>query len=333
MAVTRQALSVTDIAPTSQSAENQGLLASLNAGLSFAFPSAVLWRSRVAWPTSDLVFKGGSSVRDRKEKFKGFQRLVFAGLLVASQVAGARSYIEEDRTSLKSSARSDVRMSLAMPAGQSLGEPESERIHMMLNYGPLANFSTGTGLPPAGQSFDQMSDAEIEELYRQDLAFTEHWLNQAAANPEALSYLGQSAYAHNSDASPGGPRMSALSCMAVAIHGEAAGEPMAGKLAVGETIMVRAGGRPDRVCSVVFARAQFESMTKRQGQAGADSLRAAEISLQRGPGCGLDHFINKRLQLQLGRKIPKWVHNFENRGCMKREIGQHTFYSSCNCRS
>jgi hypothetical protein len=274
------------------------------------------------------------SVRDGKNKWRTFQRLAFVGLLVGSQVAGAKSYVSEDISGWRAQNSASGQMNPFLAIGTSIGEPESERIRMMLSYGPLSRLSTGTGLLPEGQSFDQISDADLEAIYRQDLEFTEYWLNRTAADPEALNSIGESVYAH--DTRQGGvtqgPKMTALSCMAVAIHGEAAGEPMAGKLAVGETIMVRAGGRADRVCSVVFARAQFETMTNRQGQVGADSLRAAEVSLQRGPGCGLDHFINKRLQLQLGRKIPTWVHNFERRGCLKREIGQHTFYSSCNCR-
>jgi Cell Wall Hydrolase len=131
------------------------------------------------------------------------------------------------------------------------------------------------------------------------------------------------------------PRMSALSCLATAIEGEAGGEPLAGKRAVAQTIMDRAGGSAGRVCAVIFAAHQFESMDKRHLPApSAECMQVAREALgsHEGKSCGFDYFIAKSLQRALHRQIPDWVRDFQRRGCLHKRIGEQDYYSSCNCK-
>lgn len=213
----------------------------------------------------------------------------------------------------------------------SLGAPMSSREQISLQFGALENFETPEDDTDV-RDMESWTDDQIESFYEDQINTTREWLDRVTGRPEAANLLSeyQVAAAKGITKKSG---MTALSCMAVAIHGEAAGEPYAGKVAVGETIMARAGGKSSRICAVIFAKAQFESMAKgRLPKANAESIKAAKATLAKGGRCGYDHFINKKLQVRMGRKIPKWVHNFEKWKCATKNVGQHTFYSSCNCK-
>lgn len=208
----------------------------------------------------------------------------------------------------------------------SLGEPLSMEEEQFLENSPFAELETVEDSMTASDDLSVWTDDQIENVYGDDLEFTRSILEEVTNNP----FFGMSRDFMANKNKKG--QMSALSCMALAIQGEAGAEPYAGKVAVGETIMARAKGQASKVCSVIFAKAQFESMSKRVPKPNADSVRAAKAALAKGGKCGYDHFINKKLQRKLGRKIPQWVRNFEKWGCATKTIGQHTFYSSCNCK-
>ncbi len=87
-----------------------------------------------------------------------------------------------------------------------------------------------------------------------------------------------------------------LRCLAQAIHGEARGEPEAGKLLVGRVIATRLqNGYGKNYCEVVNAKRQFAPV-KHYNQA---SWQAAQKSHQLGPN-GITHFhsYNKRVTPQ-----------------------------------
>lgn len=217
-----------------------------------------------------------------------------------------------------------------MPQGQSIGFPDTMEVFNFQNS-VLADLETAVDSLPTDVDPSTLTDEQLENYYDSELNFVESLLSEVRGRPEVVAQLGWVLEA-NAKKTGGRQGMSALTCMAVALEGEAGGEPAAGKAAVAETIMTRAGGNPSRVCSVVFARAQFEAMTKPKKKPSAETLRIARAAVNSGKKCGFDHFINKSLQLELGRKMPTWVYNFERRGCRSAKIGQHTFYSACSCK-
>ncbi|HRO67261.1 MAG TPA: cell wall hydrolase [Pseudobdellovibrionaceae bacterium] len=251
---------------------------------------------------------------------------LLCGVLCLSQTSyGALGHYEEEEA---------VAQGLSGPVEQeptSLGAPMTYREQISLQFGSLESFETAEDDADVA-NMDSWTDDQIESYYEEQLETTRDWLERATGRPEVLNLLNQYQVA----AAKGKTKksgMTALSCMAVAIQGEAGGEPYAGKVAVGETIMARAGGKSSRVCAAIFAKAQFESMAKgRLPKANAESLKAAKATLAKGGKCGYDHFINKKLQVRMGRKIPQWVRNFEKWKCATKTVGQHTFYSSCNCK-
>lgn len=211
-----------------------------------------------------------------------------------------------------------------LPQGVSIGFPETAETELAQEF-----FRRGlqTGLGFENEDLKSWTDDQIENRFQDEIDLTYELMERAALDPvDAIISGGQI------EAARGSGGMSSLTCMAIAIQGEAGGESAAGKAAVAETIMSRAKGEASRVCSVVFARAQFEAMSKKAKKPSAETMRIAQDALKRGNKCGFDHFINKKLQLSLGRKIPTWVHEFERRGCRTQKIGLHTFYSSCNCK-
>lgn len=218
---------------------------------------------------------------------------------------------------------------VSMPKGRSIGQPQTLQMEMVENSGPLANFETIEDILPEGASIDGWTDDQVENFYKDQLDFTNYWMDRVQESAQNLNYLGR----YETAGKGGRAGLSAIACMSLAIQGEAGAEPMAGKLAVAETVMARAKGRADRVCSVVFAHAQFESLANgRRKSPNAECVRAAHATIKKGGKCGFDHFINKKLQRQMGRAIPRWVINFERKGCATKRVRAHTFYSSCNCK-
>jgi hypothetical protein len=218
-----------------------------------------------------------------------------------------------------------------LPVGPlSFGEPETLGSLIYREEGPFGNLETPVDDLASEENIDMWTDAQIETHYRAAWELTNEILDQPATSG-AAKRMGY--YTAASLGNTGRSGISAMTCMGVAIQGEAGGEPQSGKVAVGETIMARAKGIPSRICAVVFAGGQFESMLHRMRKVSADSLRAAHSTISERPKtCGFDYFLNKGLQLRLKRSIPEWVHNFEREGCASKIEGQQTFYSSCNCR-
>jgi hypothetical protein len=211
-------------------------------------------------------------------------------------------------------------------SGESLGAPESEDAVELEEQ--IAQYLQVDDKESSEKDFTQWSDAELEEVYSSE------WdsINVALDTFSTLGVL------ENSQTSVMGAAkkkksggMSGMACLGLGIQGEAGGESLQGMIAVGRTILKRAGGSMGRVCAALFARSQFESMQKRNRKVSAASLRAAQQSAKLG-SWPYDHFINKVLQRKMGRKIPKWVVNFERRGCLVKNVGLHTFYASQNCK-
>ncbi len=252
--------------------------------------------------------------------------LLMTALLLAqfANVATARTTADELNNDTQISA------STHMPRGSSVGEPET--LEMILFEDDNFGFETIEDSAPANEDISKWSERKIFRHYQQEIDQTNFWLDQVRKSPQEIARLNHDVEIAKRSVRRRGPRMSGLTCMAIAIQGEAGGEPAAGKAAVAQTIMTRAGGNPARICSVVFARAQFEAMAKRARQPSAETMKVAQAAIRRGKKCGFDHFINKRLQRSLGRRIPSWVFTFERRGCLHRRIGLQDYYSSCNCR-
>lgn len=214
--------------------------------------------------------------------------------------------------------------------GISLGEPESMDVGTLIGGQSLIDFETSEdGLLP-GENFAVMTDEQLELHYSSAMRETNFWLDKVAADASKLEEMTSTMVAAKGTTKQSG--MSAVTCMAAAIQGEAGGESSAGKAAVGAAIMSRAGGSPAHVCSAVFSRAQFESMRKRSRIVNADSLRAAKVAINSNGKCTYDHFINLNLQRQMGRKVPCWVKNFRAWHCPSKQIGGHTFFMSCGCQ-
>jgi hypothetical protein len=258
--------------------------------------------------------------------------VLMTGAVLFSQSGLTAAMSSEEQSLLRSSVPT-----MSLVKGQSIGEPVSLDLAVLENSGPFAKLRTKVDLANQNVDFSQWSDDQIEEFYRDSVNTTNRLLDEVARNPRLADAIGNYLVAE-ADAGASKPddksQMTSMSCMAAAIQGEAGAESMEGKLLVGETVMARAGGQAEKVCAVIFARAQFESMTKRVKAVNADSLKAAKMTLEKPAGqCGYDHFINKKLQRKLGRKIPKWVRNFEKWGCTTKEEGGHTFYKSCECKN
>lgn len=218
-----------------------------------------------------------------------------------------------------------------LPQGRSIGEAESLD-SVLFSQDTGLDFETDEDSTPNRESLTKWSDKKIERHFRDEVDNVNYWLDQLAASEDGVSRFQKDVEAAQRSARPGRTKMSGLTCLAIAIQGEAGGEPAAGKAAVAETILTRAGGNPARICSVVFAHAQFEAMTKRARQPSAETMRVAQAAIKNPKSCGFDHFINKRLQLSLGRKIPSWVISYQKRGCRHAKIGQQDYYSSCSCK-
>ena len=253
-------------------------------------------------------------------------RLLITALLLAqlANVAVARPVLEIGDQDAQVSVRTH------MPRGLSVGEPET--LETILFEDDNFAFETIDDSVPKKEDLSKWSDKKIFRHYQQEIDRTNFWLDQVRKSPQEITRLNHDVEVARRSFRPQRLRMSGLTCLAIAIQGEAGGEPAAGKAAVAQTIMTRAQGNPARVCSVIFARAQFEAMVKRARQPSAETMRVARSAIRSGKKCGFDHFINKRLQLALGRRIPSWVHTFERRGCYHRRIARQDYYSSCNCR-
>lgn len=215
--------------------------------------------------------------------------------------------------------------------GRSIGDAETLD-SVLFNEDNGLDFETDEDSTPNRESLTKWSDQKIERQFREEVDNVNYWLDQLAGSEDGVSRFARDVEAAQRTAKPGRTKMSGLTCLAIAIQGEAGGEPTAGKAAVAETIITRAGGNPARICSVVFAHAQFEAMTKRRRQPTAETMRVAQAAIKRPKACGFDHFINKSLQRKLGRKIPSWVTHYEKRGCRHAKIGLQDYYSSCNCK-
>lgn len=215
-------------------------------------------------------------------------------------------------------------ISLEQVQGQSLGEPETTE-SQAIEEQILHSLTVREELDAEPQDFSQLTDEELEAIYR------EEWeeLNSALDVFALTGIITAESVMGAAKSKKGG--MSGMSCLGLGIQGEAGGESSAGMVAVGRTLLRRAGGNINKVCSALFARGQFESMQKRNRQVSAASMRAAQESVKQG-SWPYDHFINKRLQLRLGRKIPAWVRTFERKGCLTKNVGEHTFYASKNCK-
>lgn len=211
--------------------------------------------------------------------------------------------------------------------GTSLGEPETNE-SLILEDEISQHLVVEDDVFGQGEDFSQLSDKEIEDAYADDLES----LNTAIDTFAQTGLLvPQETMLAAKTKKKGGGGMSGMSCLGLGIQGEAGGESHEGMVAVGRTLLRRAGGSIAKVCSALFARGQFESMQKRNRKVSAASLRAAQASVAAG-SWPYDHFINKVLQRRMGRKIPQWVRNFEKWGCLVKNVGAHTFYASKNCK-
>ncbi len=218
-------------------------------------------------------------------------------------------------------------MGIQAHALESMGEPEPLFFQIMQESGELEALQTENGVVP---HFDELSDEQIYQIYGEQWQWTQDVLDSVLFTPEGPIFGLVSTMASKNKSSRN-TSLSSVTCLAMGIHGEARGEPMSGKLAVGETLMIRAGGKSNRICAALFARGQFESARKNRGFS-AEAMRAAKATLAKKiSSCGFDYFYNKKLQKQLKRRTPDWVLNFERRGCAQKKVGLHTFYSSCKC--
>lgn len=207
---------------------------------------------------------------------------------------------------------------------QSLGEPETQE-SLALEDQIAEHLSVREETVEEMEDFSSLTDKDLESMYGEDWKH----LNQAL---DEFSVSGMFVKESVMGAAKSKKRgMSGMSCLGLGIQGEAGGESSEGMIAVGRTLLRRADGNIGKVCSALFARGQFESMQKRNRAVSSASLRAAQQAIKLG-SWPYDHFINKRLQLRLGRKIPQWVRNFERHGCLVKNVGEHTFYASKSCK-
>lgn len=113
-----------------------------------------------------------------------------------------------------------------------------------------------------------------------------------------------------------------LRCLAQAIHGEARGEPEAGKLLVGRVIATRLQyGYGKNYCDVVHARKQFAPQ-KHYSEA---SWQAAQKSHKLGPN-GITHFHSYSQ-----RQTPRASFSSSPQCAYRGKIGAHWTFS-CNDR-
>ncbi len=117
------------------------------------------------------------------------------------------------------------------------------------------------------------------------------------------------------------------------IIGEAGNQPIEGKVAALYTAINRAKQTGKSLADVIGQPNAYEAVTSGktgtidpnspQYQSIRDSVVLPALAGQiPDPTNGMTHFINKSLQLKLGRKIPDWA---QGQGL---QIGQHTFYSA-----
>jgi len=116
----------------------------------------------------------------------------------------------------------------------------------------------------------------------------------------------------------------ALICMAVNLFHEGRGEPILGQVAIIHTVRNRAQGKPENVCKVVYAHAQFSWTLNNPGIKASDLkkfdeiLHTCVIAWQFSDiTSGSDHYHHTSIK-------PYWTKK------MKRtmQIGQHVFYRS-----
>ena len=258
----------------------------------------------------------------------GRKRLLAATLLLGTTAYAALPGDDADLVKGVDAVRTAIDSFKRPPEDESIGAPPSDRFWLTL-HDRLATFETPATPVPEDEDTERWSDEKLLGFFKDEIDATSLWLDKVAASPDAVKDLGGEQIAAKGFKAR--PKMSGVTCMAIAIQGEAGGEPAAGKAAVAQTIMSRAGGSPARVCAVVFAYGQFEAMRKRLPRPSAESLRVAQAAIRKGRGCGFDHFLNKSLQRSLGRAIPSWAVDFERRGCLHKKIGQQDYYSSCHC--
>lgn len=219
-----------------------------------------------------------------------------------------------------------VSLQSAPISGDSLGEPESE--DSLALEEEIAQHIKLENEEFAEEDFSRLSDKELEDVYASEWDSINGAIDMFATTG-VLIQPEPSVMGAAKKKSGGG--MSGMACLGLGIQGEAGGESLEGMIAVGRTLLNRAGGSMGRVCAALFARGQFESMQKRNRKVSGASMRAAQQAAKLG-SWPYDHFINKVLQRKMGRKIPKWVINFERRGCLIKNVGLHTFYASKNCK-
>jgi hypothetical protein len=223
--------------------------------------------------------------------------------------------------------------------GTSLGEPEGAESLFRQDY-IEQSFETGEDVLSADENIDDMSDEEIEQVYAEQWETVNAVMDEMEGEESILPRVNLAMMSaattkkittkKKSSTKSKGSGMSGMACLGLGIQGEAGGESREGMVAVGRTLLNRAGGNLGRVCAALFAKAQFESMQKRSRKVSAASLRAAQQVAKLGSWI-YDHFLNKVLQRKLGRKIPTWAVKFERKGCSSKKVGGHTFYASKHC--
>jgi len=118
-------------------------------------------------------------------------------------------------------------------------------------------------------------------------------------------------------------------CLAIAMWGEARGEPVTGMVAVAEVVLNRTNDRrwPDNVCDVVFEPHQFSGVTDRMVEKGrwtklvplAEGVLSARGTAKSAKGVHFDatNFYAPKLLT----KPPKWARCMD----VTAEIGGHIF--------
>jgi spore germination cell wall hydrolase CwlJ-like protein len=115
-------------------------------------------------------------------------------------------------------------------------------------------------------------------------------------------------------------------CMAMAIHKEAASEPIDGQFMVAMSIWNRAGNDKGKVCAVVYKPAQYTGPEKRLPVKSEDTpafrhaVKVAELSAWMGDFTGgVDHYHTLAVS-------PNWAYGRDPRLEINGMIGNHVTY-------
>lgn len=109
-----------------------------------------------------------------------------------------------------------------------------------------------------------------------------------------------------------------LKCLAEAIHGEARGEPSAGRVFVGRVVLTRVKmGFASSICGVVYAPSQFAP----RRDFNQSSLSSAREALRYGPN-GITHFHSYKKQ-----RTPAASFSVSNQCKFKLKVGGHWGYT------